>query len=200
MHSTRDLASADVTVVDGIPTTAPARTIIDVVATLVSRERGELVDRAIVTGLVRAGRLSLALARALTRRGAEGVRSCSDSWRAPSPRTRKRSQWVRGSRFGSCSTGPCPRPRVNHRVRSGGRVRYLDLAWPEFMVAVELDGFVPHSTRACVFDDDRARQNSLVAEGWTVFRLTWTALERDPGAALAPILAALAAHGAGISL
>ena len=60
---------------------------------------------------------------------------------------------------------------VNYRVQVGGRVRYLDLAWPDAKVAVEFDGFVPHSTRR-VFDDDRARQNDLVADGWTVFRVT----------------------------
>ena len=64
-----------------------------------------------------------------------------------------------------------PRPEVNYRVRVGGRVRYLDLAWPDAKVAVEFDGFVPHSTRR-VFDDDRERQNDLVADGWTVFRVT----------------------------
>ena len=77
-------------------------------------------------------------------------------------------------------------------------MRYLDLAWPHLMIAIELDGRGPHSSRR-VFDDDRARQNALVAEGWTVFRLTWTALERDPSAALAPILAALAARAAEVS-
>ena len=71
-------------------------------------------------------------------------------------------------------------------------MRYLDLAWPELMIAIELDGRVPHSARR-VFDDDRARQNALVADGWTVFRLTWTALERDRGAAFAPVLATIAA-------
>src|SRR4029078_3563726 len=84
-----------------------------------------------------------------------------------------------------------PRPRVNYRVRSGGTVRYLDLAWPDVMILVERDGRGPHSSRR-VFDDDRARQNALVADGWTVFRLTWTALDRDPEQAIAPILERIA--------
>ena len=87
-----------------------------------------------------------------------------------------------------------PEPIVNHRVRIGGKVRYLDLAWPESKVAVEFDGFVPHSTRR-VFDDDRARQNDLVADGWTVFRVTAVML-RDPAATFGPIEAAINAKGA----
>ena len=87
-----------------------------------------------------------------------------------------------------------PEPQLNHRVRVGGRVRYLDLAWPEAKVAIEFDGFVPHSTRR-VFDDDRSRQNDLVADGWTVFRVTATML-RDPVATFEPIAAAVLAKAA----
>jgi very-short-patch-repair endonuclease len=71
---------------------------------------------------------------------------------------------------------------------TGGELRYIDLAWPAQKVAVEFDGFVPHSTRR-VFDDDRVRQNSLVADDWLVFRLTKTALTRNARAAFAPIAA-----------
>jgi very-short-patch-repair endonuclease len=73
-------------------------------------------------------------------------------------------------------------------VQVGGRRRYLDLAWPDVKVAVEFDGFVPHSTRR-VFDDDRARQNDLVAARWTVFRITKTMLDSDPVGTFRPIAA-----------
>jgi very-short-patch-repair endonuclease len=70
-------------------------------------------------------------------------------------------------------------------------VRYLDLAWPDAKVAVEFDGFVPHSTRR-VFDDDRARQNDLVDDDWSVFRITKTMLDDDPGGTFGPIAAKVA--------
>ena len=79
-----------------------------------------------------------------------------------------------------------PDPKINYRVRVGGRFRYLDLAWPEAKVAVEFDGFVPHSTRR-VFDDDRVRQNDLVDDEWAVFRVTKTMLDADPLATFRPI-------------
>jgi very-short-patch-repair endonuclease len=83
-----------------------------------------------------------------------------------------------------------PAPLVNHRVRVGSRVRYIDLAWPGLRLAVELDGFVAHANRRA-FDDDRERQNDLVDAGWTVFRVTWTAFERDPRRAFRHVIAAL---------
>ena len=76
-----------------------------------------------------------------------------------------------------------PQPAVNHRVRVGGRVAISTWRGRKSKVAVEFDGFVPHSTRR-VFDDDRARQNDLVADGWTVFRVTTTMLDADPSAHL----------------
>jgi very-short-patch-repair endonuclease len=84
-----------------------------------------------------------------------------------------------------------PAPRVNYRVRVGGRTRYIDLAWPDHMLAVELDGFVAHSNRR-VFDEDRARQNDLVAAGWQTYRVTWKAIATDPVHAFRHVIAALA--------
>ena len=193
-RSTRDLSSADVTVVDRIPTTSPARTIIDAVAELSEVAGEELVDRALVTGLVRAARLEVR-ARELATPGRRGCAVVLGLLASRHPELARAQNGFEARALRLLERAGAPRPRVNLRVRSGGRVRNLDLAWREQKIAVELDGFFPHSSRS-TFDDDRARQNSLVADGWTVFRLTWTALERDPATALAPILAALASCGA----
>lgn len=45
----------------------------------------------------------------------------------------------------------------------------VDLAIPEARIAVEVDGAVVHASAAAQ-DADHARQNALVAEGWTVLR------------------------------
>jgi hypothetical protein len=42
-----------------------------------------------------------------------------------------------------------------------------------------------------VFDDDRDRQNDLVDAGWSVYRITATALNGRPRAWLRPIARAL---------
>ena len=191
VRSTRALPLVDVASFEGIPVTTPARTIIDVVATLSPREAEELVDRALVAGFVRAARLETR-ARDLSSQGRRGCATVLQLLATRHPEITRARNGFEARALRLLERAGAPPPRVNYRVRTGGRVRYLDLAWPDLMIAVELDGFWPHSNRR-VFDDDRARQNALVADGWTVFRLTWTALERDPRAALTPVLATIAA-------
>jgi very-short-patch-repair endonuclease len=186
--STDCLPEADLTVVEGIPVTAAARTLIDVAGLLPRAQFEDVLDTAIIRRLVMVGRLrsraeelraprgnGCSIVLALLDDRDPGLRQAANVWEA------KVLRIVR--RFG------LPAPAVNHRVRVGGRVRYLDFAWPDAKVAIEFDGFVPHSTRR-VFDDDRARQNDLVADGWTVFRVT-AAMLRDPERTFAPIAAAV---------
>jgi very-short-patch-repair endonuclease len=67
------------------------------------------------------------------------------------------------------------RPRAIPQLRieaAGGLVAYVDLAFPDVGLAIEIDGYVAHS-RPAEFRYDRRRQNALVAElGWTVLRYT----------------------------
>lgn len=67
--------------------------------------------------------------------------------------------------------------RANHAVEtSGGRVYFPDITFPDERLVIEVDGFEFHSDREC-FERDRERQNDLVADGWTVLRLTWTMIQ-----------------------
>jgi very-short-patch-repair endonuclease len=66
--------------------------------------------------------------------------------------------------------------KSNYRVTLRGRTMFLDVAFPEAKVAVELDGYEVHS-RKKEFHADRSRQNLLVLDGWTVLRFTWENLD-----------------------
>ena len=66
----------------------------------------------------------------------------------------------------------------------------IDVAFPAAMVAVEVDGWAWHH-EADRFVHDRARQNALVAAGWTVLRYTWHQLHREPDRVVAEIKAAV---------
>ncbi len=188
--STDRLPAADLCVVDGIAVTTPARTLIDVAGRLPRAQFEDVLDTAIVQRIVTVDRLharaqdlwaprrnGCAIVLELLDERDPGVHLARNVWEAKVLRV------VRDLGM--------PSPKVNHRVRVGGRVRYLDLAWPEAKVAVEFDGFVPHSTRR-VFDDDRARQNDLVAAGWIVFRITKAMLSGEIERTFAPIAAAIA--------
>jgi len=189
VRTSSDLPDLDRTEVDGIPTTTPARTLVDLGGVLPLAMFEDVLDTAIVQRLITIDRLRsradalwaprrsgcAVVLRLLDERGPEVARA-ANRWEARVLRIVRRLG--------------LPTPKVNHRVRVGGRVRYLDLAWPDAKVAVEFDGFVPHSTRR-VFDDDRVRQNDLVADGWTVFRVTKAMLTTAPERTFAPIAIAV---------
>jgi very-short-patch-repair endonuclease len=64
-----------------------------------------------------------------------------------------------------------PRPRTQIPVsRPDGRSYYLDMGWPELMVAVEYDG-EHHRTDRPSFANDIVRSEYLASVGWTVIRV-----------------------------
>jgi very-short-patch-repair endonuclease len=66
-----------------------------------------------------------------------------------------------------------PRAVPEYVVSARGKfIGRVDFAYPELKLAIELDGFEPH-TGLGVFRNDRARQNALVSGGWTVLRYVW---------------------------
>ena len=69
---------------------------------------------------------------------------------------------------------------LQYEVWDMGRcVGRIDGAVPQLKLAIEVDGFEPHSTPEA-FQRDRTRQNELVALGWTVLRFTWADVEHRP--------------------
>ena len=79
----------------------------------------------------------------------------------------------------------------NHPLRIGGDVvAYLDIAFPDVLLAIEIDGWAWH-TDPERFQRDRKRQNALVAAGWTVLRFTWADLIERPEQVLATVVRTL---------
>jgi very-short-patch-repair endonuclease len=81
-------------------------------------------------------------------------------------------------------------PVRQHRVRVGGRNYYLDVAYPDEMLAIEGDGFGVHSERDR-FETDRQRQNALVLLEWRPLRFTWRQIRQHPAYVASTIRAAL---------
>jgi very-short-patch-repair endonuclease len=71
-----------------------------------------------------------------------------------------------------------------------GTTAVADAALPELRIAVEIDGRSYHSAPT-VFQNDRTRQNALMAAGWIVLRFTWHDLTRRPGYVVASVRAAV---------
>ncbi|HEV8559359.1 MAG TPA: DUF559 domain-containing protein [Actinophytocola sp.] len=86
---------------------------------------------------------------------------------------------------------PLPEPQFEVRDLEGRLVYRLDMAWPEFRVALEYDGYEAHEGRA---EADADRDRRLGARGWTVVRATAQDL-RKPDRVLGELRRVLAARG-----
>jgi very-short-patch-repair endonuclease len=157
------LGDDEVTVLDGIPVTTVARTLLDVAAlipphhlrrAIEAADQRERFDLAAVHSVLtahprRSGRRRLlALLDDLERHGTERTRSD-----------------VEAAFLQLCLAHDLPRPRVNRS--SNGREH--DFTWPGLVV--EIDGFAYHRTRRA-FQEDRARDRALLRAGRRVARFT----------------------------
>ncbi|MFA5891326.1 MAG: type IV toxin-antitoxin system AbiEi family antitoxin domain-containing protein [Actinomycetota bacterium] len=179
----------DLTTIDGIPVTKPARTLLDL-ATIESADVLEqCLDDALRRRLVSIAFLERWLAdpQRKRHRGARRLQRLVDERAArgvtESPVETSVLQLIRSRRL--------PLPMLQYVVTDAGRfIARLDFAYPDQRVAIEVDGFRHHDTRA-TFDDERARGNAIEALGWRILRVTAAHLERDPDAVIAWIARAL---------
>lgn len=74
---------------------------------------------------------------------------------------------------------PRPEPQPYPVERDGRVLGHVDIAWPQWQVGIECDGYRYHSERGQL-DRDSARQNALTAAGWTLLRVTWAQMDREP--------------------
>ena len=83
-----------------------------------------------------------------------------------------------------------PEPVLHHRVQVEGRfAAEVDLAYPQWKVAIECDGDI--HLRPDVRERDLPRQNDLVLAGWTVLRFSWERSRLRPEAIVREVRAAL---------
>lgn len=81
-----------------------------------------------------------------------------------------------------------------HEVRVGRKRYYIDFAYPEVMLAIEVDGYEQRaSTESLAYDNNRA--NQLVLAGWTILRFGWERVVNDPAGVAAEILLKLGQLG-----
>jgi very-short-patch-repair endonuclease len=71
-----------------------------------------------------------------------------------------------------------------------GHQHYIDFAYPDVRLAIEVDGYAKRDSRQALEHDD-ARQNRLLRAGWRVLRFTWHNVVHEPAAVAAEILATL---------
>jgi predicted transcriptional regulator of viral defense system len=172
VHSAATLNEVDEAVVDGIPTTSVARTLLDLAATS-RRQPGPALARANRRGLLDLIELDELLARSAGQRGVRRLRVALDDFRDPAF-TRS---GVERSFLRLVKDAGLPRPSTNPFV-SGHE---LDAYWPELRFAVELDTYEFHGD-ARSFERDRKRQEDLKLAGIEMIRITGRRIDTEPRA------------------
>jgi very-short-patch-repair endonuclease len=188
IRQTRVLHRRDFRWRQGLPVTAPARTMIDLAGCLdddleVERALAELRVR----GLARDAEIRAAMERTRTRSGVARLRALMASEYGPALTRSEAEKLMRRS----CDQAGLPRPSVNARV-CGFEVDFL---WPVAKLIVEVDGGRFHR-HPMAFERDRRRDQVLVAAGYRVIRVTWRQLTEEAMAVMVRIGQALAISAA----
>jgi very-short-patch-repair endonuclease len=168
-----------------IPVTTPARTILDLAATLSERDLQRTLEEAIVARLATAPSLD-ALARAHP--GHHGTRKLRRALATHTPGTTLTRSDLEERFLALCDLHGLRRPAVNARV-AGFEV---DFAFTNHRLVVETDGWQFHGHRAA-FERDRRRDAALTRAGYRALRFTHDQVAHEPHAVAATVAAALAA-------
>lgn len=190
VHRVSSCPKGDVTVVDAIPVTTVARTLLDLAATCPAAFVEEALDEGVRRRLVTLPRLrQLCHDPALTgRRGIKRLRALVDARDVGVPESVLEARLLRVLR-----AARLPVPNLQHVVRSEGRfVARVDFAYPTQRLAIEADGLRWHGRRAD-FERDARRHSRLASLGWRVVRVTWLELDERPAEVVATIGEALRA-------
>ncbi|HEX2103825.1 MAG TPA: type IV toxin-antitoxin system AbiEi family antitoxin domain-containing protein [Solirubrobacteraceae bacterium] len=181
IHRARDL-TGQITMHEGIPVTTPARTTLDLAATLQRRPLERLLDQAENTRLTDVASLD-ALARAHTgHRGAPRLLATLDTH---APGTTITKSELEERFLALCDHSGLPRPRVNAWVEG----LEVDFLFPQQRLIVETDGYRFHHTRE-QFERDRHRDATLTRAGYRTLRFSHTQLTHEPTTAVATLRAA----------
>jgi very-short-patch-repair endonuclease len=164
VHRTRLIHPDDRTIIDGIPTTSVARTLVDLADALNDSLLAAAVNEAEVQRLFDLNAIEATIERLPGRSGRHRLARVLAAYTDPpgySP-TEAERLFLR-----LCEDHRLPRPQ---RIAAAGYE--LDFYWADARLAVEVDGGAFHRTRRA-FHEDRRRDRRLAAHGIQVARVPW---------------------------
>jgi very-short-patch-repair endonuclease len=171
IHRRAGLLAGDVTRQNGIPVTAPVRTIVDIACRLGTSQLEKAIKEADVRRLVDPETLRDALGGMRGQRGVSVLRETLDRHSVVLTDTELERRFVPIARRAGL---PVPQTQA---VVNGFRV---DFYWPELGLVVETDGLRYHRTPAQQAAD-RVRDQAHTAAGLTPLRFTHAQVRYEPG-------------------
>jgi very-short-patch-repair endonuclease len=181
MHRCRHIDAEDRALIDAIPVTSLARTIVDLADVLSEKRLADAVHEAEVKRLFDLRKVEAVLDRLPGRKGRHKLNRVLTAYRDEQPFTRSRAERLV---LEMCEHHGLPRPQVNTWIGS----HEVDFYWPEAALVLEFDGGAVHRTTKA-FYEDRKRDRLLAAGGIHVVRATG----RDERSVLATELSAILA-------
>lgn len=197
VHSSRTLVERDRAVVDGIPCTSVARTLIDMAADLGERPAERAINQAEVLGVFDLRAVQDVLQRTDGHPGAAVVRAVLAALGGPTLTDQELEELF----LALCRDAGLPQPEVNARLHLGAESAAIgrgwvkvDFLWRAERLVVETDGWTTHGTRRA-FEDDRLRDQRLRLAGFDPVRITRRQVVEEPGR-IAELLRRLLARAA----
>jgi Protein of unknown function (DUF559) len=182
IHRSRSLRRNEITIRHGIPVTTPARTVLDLAATLKPDQLKRLLDQVEIRELTDYPALD-ALARAHAGHHGTKLRRVLRTYEAGSDRTKSGLERLFRT---ICQDHGLPQPNINHRPAG----REVDFLFPQHRLIVETDSSRYHRTRTA-FEDDRARDAIHTRAGYRTLRFTDHQLANDPRGVAETVASAL---------
>jgi very-short-patch-repair endonuclease/predicted transcriptional regulator of viral defense system len=187
-HRDSHLAPRDRTVVDGIPCTTAARTLLDLAGVAGGDELRNAIVQAEIHRVFDLVSLREVIARGRGRRGVARLRLAIDEH---DPTTERANPGLERAFLALCRRTGLPPPRVNIPIDLPDGQIVADFVWRSSLLIVETDDRKSHHTISA-FEADKRRDQRLAVAGWTVIRCTWRQVTRE-GEELARRLRALLA-------
>jgi very-short-patch-repair endonuclease len=169
----------------GVPVASPARTLLDLAATLTSLELEAALANARRTALVRDSEIRRTLDMAPPQTA--GIVQLRELLESATPARDTRSLYER-KLLHLIELAQLPRPVTNVTVAG----HMVDMLWPDAGLVVEFDSWRYHGGRHA-FERDRLRDQDLAVHGLRVARVTATQVDNQPYATIASLAGALAA-------
>jgi very-short-patch-repair endonuclease len=176
-HRDGSLLAADRAVVDDIPCTSVARTLLDFAGVEPIWELRKLVGEAEVRRVLDKGAVRDLIRRSRGRRGVARLRMLLDELH---PDTRRTRSYMERLCLEMCTRAMLPRPEVNVPLRIGNDDFKPDFLWRKAGLILEADSRQFHDTDMA-FLDDRRREQRLQLAGWRVSHCTWWEIEHESG-------------------
>jgi very-short-patch-repair endonuclease len=182
IHRSPRLRPEDCTECEGIPCTTVARTLLDLADDQAFRRLHAVIESAERLGLYDGRAVADVISRAGRRPAAGRLVSLLASYEEPAP---TKTELERRT-LELLEQAGLPRPRVNALVQTAEGALEVDFVWLDRKLIIEADGFEWHRSRAR-FEEDRRRDQLLHAAGYSVVRVTWRQLLREPKRILSAI-------------